>query len=201
MPLLRSSRLSRRTKRHRGGDFELARAFEQFGEKSELRASRAARPRRCVAAENRPASCGVRADICVSGLSGGGTIERRLGDFLVADRNVEARAEFAQFLFVQLFLLMRNVAAFAGFAQAVALDGLGENDRRLAFVFHGGFVGGINFARVVTAAQQLVNLLVGQMIHQLRAARDICRRNVCACSCRARRNISGNRRPPLLPCA
>ena len=56
--------------------------------------------------------------------------------------------------------------AFARFAEAVALDGLGENHRRLAFVFHRGLVGRINFARVVAAAQQLANLLVAQMIHQ-----------------------------------
>ena len=55
---------------------------------------------------------------------------------------------------------MRDVAAFAGFAEAVAFDGFGENDRRLAFVFQRGFVGGINFLRVVTAAQQFANLLV-----------------------------------------
>ena len=44
------------------------------------------------------------------------------------------RAEFAQLLFVELLLLVRDVAAFAGFAQAVALDRLGQNHRRLALV-------------------------------------------------------------------
>ena len=95
------------------------------------------------------------------------TEERRLRDLLVADRNAEALAEFAQLLFVQLLLLVRDVAAFAGFAQAVAFDGLGQDHRRLALVLHRGFVGRIDFARVMAAAQQLVNLLVGQMIHQL----------------------------------
>ena len=61
---------------------------------------------------------------------------------------------------------MRNVAAFAGFAQAVAFHGLGENNRGLALVLHGGLVGGVNLARVVTAAQQLANLFVAQVIHQ-----------------------------------
>ena len=61
---------------------------------------------------------------------------------------------------------MRNVFAFARLAEAVALDRLGEHDRRLAFVVHGGFVGGIHFARVMAAAQQFANLLVGQVVHQ-----------------------------------
>ena len=61
---------------------------------------------------------------------------------------------------------MRNVAAFAGFAQAVAFDRLGQDHRRLALVFHGRLVGGIHLARVVAAAQQLADLVVGEMIHQ-----------------------------------
>ena len=94
-------------------------------------------------------------------------VEGRFGDFFVGDRDVETRAKFAQLLFVQFFLLMRDVAAFAGFAQAIAFDGLGQDHRRLAFVFHRGFVGGINFFRIVAAAQQFVDLVVGQMIDHL----------------------------------
>ena len=54
----------------------------------------------------------------------GRTVERQSGDFFVGDRNAEARAELAQLLFVELLLLVRDVAAFAGFAQSVALDRL-----------------------------------------------------------------------------
>ncbi len=53
-------------------------------------------------------------------------------------------AELAQFLLVQFFLLVRDVAAFAGFAQSVTFDGLGQDHRRLALVFDRRFVGGIN---------------------------------------------------------
>jgi hypothetical protein len=56
------------------------------------------------------------------------TEEGCLSDFFVADRNAEPSAELAQFFFVQFFLLMRDVAAFAGFAQAVAFDGLGQDN-------------------------------------------------------------------------
>ncbi len=61
---------------------------------------------------------------------------------------------------------MRNVLALAGLAESVALHRLGQNHRRLALVLRGGLVGGIDLARVVTAAQQLANLVVGEMVHQ-----------------------------------
>ena len=35
--------------------------------------------------------------------------------------------------FVHFLLVVSHVAAFAGFAQAVALDGVGQDDGRLAF--------------------------------------------------------------------
>ena len=44
---------------------------------------------------------------------------------------LESLAELAQLFFVQLLLLMRDVPAFAGFAEAVALDGLGQDHGRL----------------------------------------------------------------------
>src|SRR5206468_3005021 len=68
------------------------------------------------------------------------TVKRRINNFLVADGNIESRPELAKLFLIQLFLLMRNVAAFAGFAQAIALDGLGQNDRRLAQVLDRGVV-------------------------------------------------------------
>ena len=102
----------------------------------------------------------------ISALSGGGRIERHFGDDVVADRNVETPAELAEFLLVHFFLLVRNVFAFARFAEAVAFDRFRQNHRRLAFVLHRRLVGGIHFAHVVAAAQQLGNLLVAQMVHQ-----------------------------------
>ncbi len=63
-----------------------------------------------------------------------GTIEGRIMQFAVGNRNAEARAEDLQLIVIQLFLLVRNVFAFARFAQSVAFDGLGENDRRRSLV-------------------------------------------------------------------
>ena len=50
----------------------------------------------------------------------------------VGNRNLEAAAELDQLLLVELLLLVGDVAAFAGLAQAVALDRLGQDDRRRA---------------------------------------------------------------------
>jgi hypothetical protein len=48
---------------------------------------------------------------------------------------------------------VRDVAAFARFTETVAFHGFCEDHRRLAFVRHRRFVGGVNFQRVVAAAQ------------------------------------------------
>src|SRR5205809_1039189 len=66
-----------------------------------------------------------------------------------------------------LLLLMSNVPAFAGFAQPVALDRFGEDDRGLAFVFDCCFIGGIHFPGIVAAAIHPMQLFVGQMIDHL----------------------------------
>ena len=94
-------------------------------------------------------------------------VERRLGHALVGDRNAEPRAELAQFLFVELLLVVGDVAAFAAFAQAVALDRLGQDDRRLALAFDGRLVGRVDLLRIVPAAAHLLQLLVGVVLHHL----------------------------------
>ena len=62
----------------------------------------------------------------------GWTIERRFVQLVVGNGNSEARAEDAQLVVVQFLLLVGDVLAFAGFAQAVALDRLRQNDGGLA---------------------------------------------------------------------
>ena len=66
---------------------------------------------------------------------------------------------------------MRDVFAFAGFAEAVALDRARENDGRAALVFGGGFVGGVNFARIVTAKTQAAELFVAQWLDEFEQPR------------------------------
>ena len=130
-----------------------------------------------------------------------GTVKRRLGDDVVADRNVEALAEFAQLLLVHFLLLVRNVLALAGLAESVALDRLGQNHRRLALVLRGGLVGGIDLARVVAAAQQLADLLVGEMIHQFEQFGIFAEEMFARVAARLDDDISDNRRPRIPPCA
>ena len=98
-------------------------------------------------------------------------VERRLGDFLVADRNAEAGPERLQLVFVQLLLLVGDVLAFAGLADAVALDGAGQDDRRLARCARRGLVGGVDLDRVVAAERQLLQLLVREVLDHLEQPR------------------------------
>ena len=97
-------------------------------------------------------------------------MEGRILQFLVRDGDPEARAEHAQFVFVQLFLLVRDVLAFTRLAQSVTFDGLGQNDGGRAFVFGGGFVSRVHFDGIVTAQPHAGELFVGKMLHHLQQA-------------------------------
>ena len=90
---------------------------------------------------------------------------------LVGDRDFEAVAEVAQLLFVQLLLLMGDVAAFAGLAQSVALDRAGQNDGGLAAMRDGRGVSGVDFFRVMPAQAQRANLVVGEMVNESQGTR------------------------------
>ena len=86
--------------------------------------------------------------------------ERHLVELRVRKIDLEAVAELAQHRLAHLLLLMGDVLAFARLAHAVALDGLGEDERRLALVSDRGRVGGIDLARIVSAAGQFPDLVV-----------------------------------------
>ena len=101
----------------------------------------------------------------------GRTIERRVVQFFVGNRNAEARTEHAQFVVVQLLLLVGDVLAFAGFAQSVALDGLRQNDGRRAGVIDRRFIRGVDLDRIVSAQPHACKLLVGKMLDHLQQAR------------------------------
>ena len=98
-------------------------------------------------------------------------VERRVRDVVVRDGNAEARPEGAQVAFVQFLLLVRDVLAFAGFAEAVAFDGPHEHDRRLPLVLDRGLVAVVDLDRIVTAEPQLLQLVVGQVLDHLEQAR------------------------------
>ena len=86
--------------------------------------------------------------------------ERQLFELVVCQRHLEAVAELLQRLQRHLLGLMADHLAFAGRAHAVALDGLGEDEARLAFVLAGGLIGGVDLLRIMAAARQLPDLLV-----------------------------------------
>ena len=77
----------------------------------------------------------------------------------------------AQLVFVQLLLLVRDVLAFARFAEAVALDRAREDDRRLSLVLDGGLVGVVDLDRIVAAEPQLLELLVRQVLDHVEQPR------------------------------
>ena len=101
----------------------------------------------------------------------GRPVERRLGHFLVADRNAEPGAERLELVFVQLLLLVGDVLAFTRLADAVALDGARQDDGRLTRVLDRGLVGRVDLDRVVAAERQLLQLLVRQVLDHLEQPR------------------------------
>ena len=91
--------------------------------------------------------------------------------FVVGNRNPEARAEHLQLVVVQLLLLVGDVLAFASFAQAVAFDGLGQNDGRRSRVLDRRLIGGMDLDGIVAAQPHARQLLVGKMLDHLQQAR------------------------------
>ena len=87
--------------------------------------------------------------------------------FVVGNGNAKSRTEHFQFVFIQLFLLVGNVLAFTGFAESVALNGLGKNDGGRSGVLDCCFVGSMHFDRIVSAQPKASQLLVGKMFHHL----------------------------------
>jgi hypothetical protein len=98
---------------------------------------------RCAPADSRPAPAPLLevADLFAVVV---GPVKGGLVDLIVRDGDIEAAAEMAQLLFVELFLLVGDIAALTGFAQAIALDGLGQNHRGRPLVLHGRLIGGIH---------------------------------------------------------
>ena len=94
-------------------------------------------------------------------------IKRHAGNLFFRNRNIEARAELAQGFFAQFFSLMRRIAAFGFFAQAVAFDGFRQNHCRLTFVLNRGLISRIDFFGIVTAAPHFVNVVVGKVFGEV----------------------------------
>ncbi len=90
-----------------------------------------------------------------------------VGQRAVRDGQPEQVAHVAELLAGELLHLVVGVARLEARAQGVALDGLREDHRRRALVLHGGAVGGVHLARLVTGAgglEQLQELGVGELL-------------------------------------
>ena len=112
-----------------------------------------------IAAERRAALLQVGDLLAI----GGRLAERKPGDLLIGDRDVEAIAHRLEILFAELFLLVRDVESLGGLAEPEALDRLGKDDRGRTFVGDGRCVGCIHLHRIMTAAVQAPDLIVGHV--------------------------------------
>ena len=74
---------------------------------------------------------------------------------------IEAIGQIDQLVFVQFLLRVRDVLAFARFAEAVTFDGLEEDDGGLVFRLHGDFESVVDLDGIVTAAAQVAEFFVG----------------------------------------
>ena len=89
---------------------------------------------------------------------------------VIGNRNSETRAEHLQLVFVQFFLLVRDVLTFAGLAESVTLDGLGQDNGGLAGMIDRFTECGMNLNRIVTAKTQARKLVVRKMFDHLQQA-------------------------------
>src|SRR5690606_19629450 len=156
---------------HGGGNFTIARAVEDGLEGIQRRSgdAEALLPAlRYEAAEGRAALV----QVLVLGAARFRAHERQVFQVLVLDRNVEAVAELTEALHIHLLGVVRGVFSFTG-AGTVALDGLGQDHGRLAFVVHGLVVGSIDLVWVVAATVELPDLLVGEVLDHLLEFRGV----------------------------
>ncbi len=159
---------------HGGRHFLVARPLLQrlvgvaAGQRQHLRLRSALRHE----AAQRPAPVEHVADL---GCVGSRVVVRRqvgvLLQFLVADRDANGVAELLEVFQRKLFHLVGGVAALEVGAQRIALDGLGQDHRRLALVLGRGAVGRVDLAVVMPAALEVPDLGVGHVSHQRLGAR------------------------------
>ena len=88
-------------------------------------------------------------------------------DLLVGNLDAEAVAELLQRSLVHFFRLVGDVLRFAGLTHAVTFNGFGQNHGRAAVrVIHRFIISRIYFVRVVAAAVQCPDFVIGHIGHQ-----------------------------------
>ena len=105
----------------------------------------------------------------------GVVVGRQVGiglELLVGDRDLQPVAQPLEVVEGELLHLVGRIAPGEVRAQAVALDRLGEDDRRLTGVVHRGAVGGVDLVVVVATALELPpHVGVGPVLDELAGAR------------------------------
>ena len=96
---------------------------------------------------------------------GGGLIRQTLLRSFLRNRNVKAFTESHQRLVAELLFLVRRIACFRR-SETIALHCLGENYRGSPSCFHGAFVSVVNLLRIVAAATQAEQIIVGHVLNQ-----------------------------------
>ncbi len=117
---------------------------------------------RDVAAQGLPA----RVQVLHLRAVGGRLVEAQVVHVGIGKRQSEPVPEGEQSVILELFRLVRGHLALRR-AHAVALLGLGEDHGGPAPVVHRGVIRRVNLDRVVAAALQPVDVLVGHVRHQL----------------------------------
>ena len=108
--------------------------------------------------------------------------ERHVGDVVIGERDVEAVAQLAQRLLVQLLLLVRDHLALGRLAEAEALDGLAQDHGRPALVCDGRGVGRIDLAAHRGRRGSGARCRRPTCWRPSPSAPDPCRRNARACT-------------------
>jgi hypothetical protein len=88
-------------------------------------------------------------------------------EVLVGDLQVEPVAQRLELVLVELLHLVGRVAALEALAEGPALDGVGEDHRRLAGLLGRRLERRVDLAVVVAAARQVAQLVVGQVLDHL----------------------------------
>ncbi|MDQ0767698.1 hypothetical protein QF031_000447 [Pseudarthrobacter defluvii] len=84
-------------------------------------------------------------------------------ELFIRNGNAQVIPEFLKIPDSELLHLVGGVAALEVRAEAIALDGVGEDDGGFALEFGGGFVRGVDLAVVVAAAFEVPDLVIGQV--------------------------------------
>ena len=104
-----------------------------------------------------------------------GVVERRLVGISfkrgIRNRNVHLVTELLEVLERQLLHLVGRVATLEAGAEAVTLDGLRKDDRRLSLVLACCLEGSVNLAVVVATALEVPDLVVSEVLNHLECAR------------------------------